>query len=103
MPRIYLHALQVKDWWRVQYLEADLRTSVGRGYHYTDLDRVRDILRRANADAEAWEEFESGIRKWGIGACFLNLTEEQYRKLKVIPSLRAETAQTNRALRAPRR
>jgi hypothetical protein len=26
------------------------------------------------------------------GSCFLNLTEEQYRKLKVIPSLRAETA-----------
>jgi hypothetical protein len=61
-------------------------------YQYSSLDRVRDILRRANADAEAREEFESGIRKWGIGACFLNLTEEQYRKLKVIPSLRAETA-----------
>jgi hypothetical protein len=39
-------------------------------------------LTRANAGDTAREEFESGIRKWGIGACFLNITEEQYRKLK---------------------
>jgi hypothetical protein len=82
MPRIYLHALQVKDWWRVGYLDADLKTSVGRVFHYSNLDRVRDILARANADAAVREEFESGIRKWGIGACFLTLTEGQYKKLK---------------------
>jgi hypothetical protein len=93
MPRIYLHALQVKDWWRVQYLEADLRTSVGRMYQYPRLDRVRDILTRANADGAANEEFESGIRKWGIGACFLTLTPEQYKKLKASrnPSARGRT------------
>jgi hypothetical protein len=31
-------------------------------YQYPSLDRVRDILTRANADGAANEEFESGIR-----------------------------------------
>jgi hypothetical protein len=51
MPRVYLHALEVKDWWCVQYLEADLKTSVGRGYRYSHLDRVREVLTRASADS----------------------------------------------------
>jgi hypothetical protein len=38
-------------------------------FHYTDLNFIRNILVRANADAEAWEKFESGIRRWGIGSC----------------------------------
>jgi hypothetical protein len=82
MLRIYLHAHQVKDSWCVQYLEADLKTSVGRMYDYSSLDRVREILTRASADGEARETFESGIRRWGIGACFLTLTAEQYKKLR---------------------
>jgi hypothetical protein len=82
MPRIYLHSIQRGEFWRVGYLDANLKTSVGRVFHYPGLDRVRDILTRANADDAAREEFESGIRKWGIGACFLNLTDEQYRRLK---------------------
>jgi hypothetical protein len=51
-------------------------------FHYADLDQVRDILQRANSDSEAREKFESGIRRWGIGACFITLTPEQYKKLK---------------------
>jgi len=83
MPRVYLHASEYKTLWNVQYLEADLRTPVRRGHAtYTSLDRVREILDRANASAEAREEFESGLRNWGIGACFLDLTPEQYAKLK---------------------
>jgi hypothetical protein len=34
MPRIYLHAIQRGEFWLVRYLEADLKTSVGRMYHY---------------------------------------------------------------------
>jgi hypothetical protein len=82
MPRVYIHSIERGEFWCVRYLDPDLKTSVGRVYHYSSLDRVRDILTRANADDTAREDFESGIRKWGIGACFLNLTEQQYRKLK---------------------
>jgi hypothetical protein len=66
----------------VQYLEPDLRTSIGRMYHYYSLGRVHDILDRAGADVATREEFDSGIRRWDIGACFLNLTDAQYVKLK---------------------
>ena len=43
-------------------LAADLKTPLGRMFHYTDLNFIRNILTRLNADAEAWEQFESGIR-----------------------------------------
>jgi hypothetical protein len=51
-------------------------------FHYIDLDRVRELLNRGNVEAEERENFESGIRRWGIGACFITLTPEQYKKLK---------------------
>jgi hypothetical protein len=79
---VYLHTHCVKQFWVVQYLEADLKTPLGRMYRYTDLNFVRDILTRVHTDVEAWEKFESGIRRWGIGACFITLTPEQYKKLK---------------------
>lgn len=31
---------------------------------------------------KAWEDFESNIRRWNIGACFIELTTEQYVRLK---------------------
>jgi hypothetical protein len=67
---VYLHTHCVKQFWVVQYLEADLKTPLGRMFHYTDLNFIRDIHTRAKAEAEAREQFESGIR-WGIGcSCF---------------------------------
>jgi hypothetical protein len=72
----------MKGFWVVQYLEADLQTSIGRMFHYTDLDRVRELLNSGNVEAEERESFEGGIRRWGIGACFITLTPEQYKKLK---------------------
>jgi hypothetical protein len=79
---VYLHTHCVKQFWVVQYLEADLKTPLGRMFHYTNLNFVRDILRRLHLDVEAWEQFESGIRRWGIGSCYLKLTPEQYKKLR---------------------
>ena len=78
--RVYLHATE-RMLWRVQFLEEDLKTSVGKTFTYPNIDSVRELLTRGNATPEAREEFESGIRRWGIGACFLSLTPEQYRKL----------------------
>jgi hypothetical protein len=51
-------------------------------FHYTDLDRVRELLNRGNVEAGERESFEHGIRAWGIGACFIALTPDQYKKLK---------------------
>jgi hypothetical protein len=47
---VYLHTHCVKQFWVVQYLEADLKTPLGRMFHYTDLNFVRDILARKIAD-----------------------------------------------------
>lgn len=83
MHRVYLHSSRYKNLWVVQYLEEDLRTPViRRMFHYSDIERVRAILRRANADEAAFKEFESGVRQWGIGATFISLTPSQYAKLK---------------------
>jgi hypothetical protein len=73
---------QYGDHWIVQYLEADLKTSVGRMYRYPSLDSVRDILDRTNASAEARAKFDAGLEQWGIGACYLDLIDEQYARLK---------------------
>jgi hypothetical protein len=80
--RVYIHTTRYKELWVVQYLEEDLKTPLGRMYHYPSLDTVRTILSRAGVDPQTREEFESGVRRWAIGACFLNLTGEQYQKLK---------------------
>jgi hypothetical protein len=80
--RVYLHTHQIKQFWVVQYLEADLKTPLGRMFHYTDLNRMRELLARGNATADERESFETGVRRWGIGSCFLTLTPEQYEKLK---------------------
>ncbi len=80
--RVYLHTSEYNGHWWVQYLEEDLRTSFCRRFRYSSVDPVREILRRVNADTETLENFEKGLRCWGIGACFINLTEEQYAKLK---------------------
>ena len=80
--RVYIHASQYKDRWVVQYLEADLRTSVGRMSRYSRIDQVREILKRADCATDQWSKFEEGLRCWSIGACYLDLTSEQYKKLK---------------------
>lgn len=82
MHRVYIHASKYREFWVTQYLEEDLRTPVGRFYHYESLDKVRKILDRAHAPAQERDEFEMGVRRWGIGACFIQLTDEQYANLK---------------------
>jgi hypothetical protein len=80
--RMYIHAHHYADHWTVQYLEADLKTPVGRMYNYSRIDLVRELLRSADCAPDQWAKFEEGLRCWGIGACYLDLTSEQYKKLK---------------------
>ena len=80
--RVYIHTSHYGDRWFVQYLEADLKTPLGRMYTYSRIDQVRAILKRADCSMEQWGKFEEGLRCWGIGACFIELSHDQYRKLK---------------------
>jgi hypothetical protein len=69
-------------WW-VGFIEADCRTPIGhktRYYHFATLDGLRSFVMRCNP--ENTPEFERSIRAWGRGSNYVNLSDEQYAKLK---------------------
>ncbi|RSL15557.1 hypothetical protein EDE15_1048 [Edaphobacter aggregans] len=84
--RVYVHVThaphQYGEHFTVRYLEEDLKTPLGRMYRYTRIDQVREILKRADYAPEQWGKFEEGLRCRGVGACYLDLKSEQYKKLK---------------------
>ena len=97
MHRVYIHCHRYKDFWRVQYLEPDLRTSVRQRIdRYTDFKSIEEILGRVHVESEQRAEFDDD--RWGIRACFIDLTEEQYTKLKCADAITER--ETNR--RSPR-
>lgn len=80
--RVYLHSHHYGDFWFVQFLEEDLRTSFCGNLTYLTVDEIRELLRRFKVSVDQGEKFEEGIRCWGIGACFVTLTPRQYAALK---------------------
>ncbi len=83
MPRILLNFDHYKDLWCVHFIEADCRTVIGPPTHYfrfATLDRLRSFVVRCNP--ENMPEFERSVRAWNRGSNFVNVTDEQYRKLK---------------------
>jgi hypothetical protein len=80
--RVYFHASHYGNFWFVQFLEEDLRTSFCGNLTYSTLDGIRELLRRFKVSVDQGEEFEDGIRRWSIGACFVTLTPRQYAALK---------------------
>lgn len=75
---------QLREKWTVHFLEADCKTPLwpGRYYDYDTVNRVREILVRAAAPAETFEEFDRCVRAWGRGSVYLDLTADQYGRLK---------------------
>ena len=70
MHRVYIHCSRYKDFWWVQYLEPDLRTSVrNRIDRYTDFQNVEEILSRVHIEPEQRAKFDD--KRWGIQACFI--------------------------------
>lgn len=69
--------------WYVQFCEADLRTPLPRKFNFKDPEKIREIARRGEAlgTSEAKAMLEHGIET-GRGGCYLNLTPDQYRKLR---------------------
>ena len=80
--RVYLHASNYSNFWFVQFLEEDLRTSFCGNLTYSTLDEIRELLRRLKVTVDQGEAFEEGIRRWSIGTCFVTLTTRQYVTLK---------------------
>jgi len=71
------------DGWVVQFLEPDMKTPVGRIRRLCDVSKVRELIDRTptKLDLAAKQALEQAIsiRRGGM---FLELTGDQYRKLK---------------------
>ena len=83
MPRALLNFQNYRDLWNVHFIEADCRTGIRartRDFHFVTEDGLRRFVTRCSPDDMAI--FEKCIRSWGKGSCFVNLTNEQYAKLK---------------------
>jgi hypothetical protein len=83
VPRVLLNFDHYKDLWWVHFIEEDCRTLIGpktRYYRFATLDGLRAFVIRCNP--EDMEEFERSVRAWGRGGNFVNITEEQYAKLR---------------------
>ena len=69
--------------WQVQFLEADLKTSLPRKLTFADPDEIRELARRGDAwgDSESRSTLEHAIEN-GRGGLYLRLTPEQYARLR---------------------
>ncbi|HTF70132.1 MAG TPA: hypothetical protein VK638_46385 [Edaphobacter sp.] len=69
--------------WSCQFLEMDLKTSLLRKRTFASVDKVRELVCRVGVlkDLADKQGFEHGIQI-GRGGVYLDLTAEQYAKLK---------------------
>jgi hypothetical protein len=76
-------SFQDRKGWHCQFLEADLKTPLPRKLHFSSPDRIIELVQRGGGfpDRESRLILNQGIEK-GRGGVFLNLTKEQYEKLK---------------------
>jgi len=81
--RVMLNFQQYQELWSVHFIEADCKTVIGpydRYYYFATLDGLRSFVLRCNP--ENMPEFELSVRAWSRGSNFVNVTDEQYAKLK---------------------
>jgi hypothetical protein len=69
--------------WYCQFLEMDLKTALPRKLTFATIDKVSDLVSRVGVlkDLADKQAFEHGIQI-GRGGVYLDLTAEQYAKLK---------------------
>jgi hypothetical protein len=82
MHRVYMYFM-LRDGWGCQFLEADLKTPLHRKLTFDDVNKVREMHTRFGVDQKL--EDKSAIEfavKMGRGSMWLNLTDDQYAKLK---------------------
>jgi len=75
----------LSDSWHCQFLEQDLKTSAGKPLTLATPEKIIELARRGGAEMklEDVQAIEYAIQM-GRGNLWLNLTEDQYRKLKKI-------------------
>jgi hypothetical protein len=82
MHRVYMSFMQRKGW-HCQFLEEDLKTALPKKLAFMSQDSMIELARRGGAvmNLETEQAIRHGI-EIGRGGVWLNLTEEQYRKLR---------------------
>ena len=80
--RIYMHFMMNKRWF-CQFLEADLKTPLPRRISFSDEAKLFEMAERGGyrLNLEGRQAIEHAIHN-GRGGIWLNLTDEQYAKLK---------------------
>lgn len=80
--RVYMSFME-REGWLCQFLEEDLKTPLPRRVIVKSVDKVREMARKGGAsmNLESHQALEHGI-EMGRGGVWLELTEEQYGKLK---------------------
>ncbi len=82
MRRIYMSFMQ-RQGWHCQFLEEDLKTALPKKLAFLSQDMILQLARRGGAvlNLETEQAIRHGI-DIGRGGVWLNLSDEQYRKLK---------------------
>ncbi len=80
--RVYM-SYMLREGWHCQFLEADAKTSLPRTLHVKDSDKIFELAERGgyNLNLEGRQAIQHGI-DIGRGGIWLELTEEQYAKLR---------------------
>jgi hypothetical protein len=80
--RVYISFMD-RQGWQCQFPEADLQTPLPKRLHFVSADKVVELVERAGGftDQETRLMVKQGI-SMGRGGLFLNLTGDQYAKLR---------------------
>lgn len=82
MRRAYM-SFMARNGWFCQFLEEDLKTALPKKLAFADQDKIFEMAQRGGAtmDVEAQQATKHGLEV-GRGGVWLNLTDEQYDRLK---------------------
>lgn len=82
MRRVYM-SFMAREAWFCHFLEEDLKTPLSRKLAFADRDKIYELARRGGAklDLEAQQAIHHAL-EIGRGGVWLNLTDDQYQKLK---------------------
>ena len=64
--------------WDLSFLESDCKTLIGRRFDVPTDQELFALAERGGADLE---DLRQSIARWNKGSAWLNLTEQQYRRL----------------------
>ena len=81
--RVYMHFMLLPKGWVCHFLEADVRTSLSKKLIFQDPQKIVEMAKKGGADFMSADRLalEYGINL-GRRSLWLNLTDEQYKKLK---------------------